>query len=171
MTRSLEDFRGLSVSDAKVLEDIRTHSWHVTGVFPSQGEPGPDWAFSIGLFRSFVHPEMIVFGLKLVVCMSVINEIGQQIKSGKHYDAGEEYGDILNGPYKCAFREVHRNHYRDYLGLALWFYEGDPFPVTQCFWPDKVGKFPWDEGCNGFVREAQPLLYLPQPEGKRLGPD
>ena len=112
MTRSLEDFRGLSASDAKVLEDIRTHSWHVTGVFPSQGNTGPDWAFSIGLFHSFVHPEIIVFGLKLDVCMSVINEIGGQVKSGKHYDAGEEYGDILNNPYNAPSAQRKRNHYQ-----------------------------------------------------------
>jgi Domain of unknown function (DUF4262) len=161
MTRSLENFKGLSASDAKVLEDIRTHSWHVTGVFPDQNEARPDWAFSIGLFHSFVHPEIIVFGLKLDVCMNVINEIGQQVKSGKLFNAGEQYGDILSGPYKCAFREVQRKHYRDYLGLALWFYEGDPFPVTQCFWPDKDGRFPWDEGCDGGVRDAQPWLSLP----------
>jgi hypothetical protein len=97
----------------------------------------------------------------LDVCMNVINEIGGQIKSGGHYDAGEVYGDILNDPYKCAFREVKRKHYGDYLGFALWFYESDPFPVMQCFWPDKVGKFPWDPGCDAFVRDVQPLLFLP----------
>jgi len=161
MTRSLEDFRGLSASDAKVMEDIRAHSWHVTGVFPNQGETGPDWAFSIGLFHSFVHPEIIIFGLKLDVCMSVINEIGGQIKIGKHYDSGKEYGDILSDPYRCAFREVKRKHYRDYLGFALWFYESDPFPVMQCFWPDKDGMFPWDADCDAFVRDVQPLLFLP----------
>jgi Domain of unknown function (DUF4262) len=79
--------------------------------------------------------------MKLDVCTRLINEIGLQIKAGKRYDAGQEYGDILEGPYKCSFREVQRRYYRDYLGFATWFYESDPFPVTQCFWPDKRASF------------------------------
>jgi hypothetical protein len=56
---------------------------------------------------------------------------------------------------------VHTNHYRDYVGYALWFYEEDPFPLLQCFWSDEEGRFPWEEGCSEYAREAQPLLYLP----------
>jgi uncharacterized protein DUF4262 len=43
---------------------------------------------------------------------------------------------------------------------ALWFYEDDPFPLMQCFWPDKEGRFPWDDGCDDYVRNAQPLLFV-----------
>jgi hypothetical protein len=54
MTRQLEDLTGLSISEAKILEDIRKHSWHVMRVIRSEDEKGPEWAFSIGLFHSFV---------------------------------------------------------------------------------------------------------------------
>ncbi|MFZ0885590.1 MAG: DUF4262 domain-containing protein [Candidatus Acidiferrales bacterium] len=161
MTRSLDDNIGLSAPDVKVLADIREPGWHVTGVFAAKDETGPEWAFSIGLFHSFGHPEVIVLGLKLNACINVINEIGQQVKTGKRYQTNEDYEDILNAPYKCAFRTVERTHYRDYLGYALWFYENDPFPTMQCFWPDKTAKFPWDEGCNAFIKDAQPFLFIP----------
>jgi Domain of unknown function (DUF4262) len=160
MTRGLQDKNGLSAPDAKVLEDIQSHGWHVTGVFTSKGEAGLDWAFSIGLFHTFGHPEVIVFGLKLNTCMNIVNEIGQQIKAGKRYQTSGEYGDILKDPYKCAFRPVERTHYHDYLGFALWFYEQDPFPTMQCFWPDSVGKLPWVEGCDPSVTRAQPFLFI-----------
>jgi hypothetical protein len=161
MTRNLEHNAGLSRSDAKVLADIQSYGWHVTKVFVSGVETGPEWAFSIGLFHSYCHPVVIIFGLKLDVCMALVNEIGEQIKARKKYDVAEEYGDILSDPYKCVFRFVQPKHYHDYLGYARWFYENDPFPVLQCFWPDKAGKFPWDEGCIPFFRDAQPLLFVP----------
>lgn len=160
MTRSLANSSGLSAPDTKFLTDIKTHGWHVTGVFVSAGEAGPEWAFSIGLFHSFRHPEVVVFGLKLGICMSVVNEIGAQVKAGKRYQTTGEYEDILSDPYRCAFRLVQRKHYRNYLGSALWFYEDESFPTMQCFWPDKAGRFPWDESCNSTVRDGQPLLFV-----------
>lgn len=162
MTRNLEHNTGLSAADAKVLADIQTYGWHVTMIFRSaDDELGPEWAFSTGLFHSYCHPEIIIFGLKLRICMALINEIGAQVKAGKKYNVEGEYGDILGDPYKCVFRVVRRNHHHEYLGYARWFYESDPFPALQCFWPDKSGKFPWDEGCVPIVRDAQPLLFVP----------
>ena len=160
MTRSLKELGGISDSDAKVLQDIQRVGWHVVKVFVPKGEEGPDWAFSIGLFHTFGHPEVILFGLPLDRCMTLVNVIGQQVKGGAVYQSGEEYADILQDPYKCAFRDVGRDHYRDYVGYASWFYETDPFPLVQCFWPDKEGLFPWEDNCNDFVKRAQPLLFL-----------
>jgi len=159
MTRSLDNLDGLSAPDAKVLDDIRTEGFHITGVFATKDETGPDWAFSIGLFHSFGHPEVVVFGLELKICMDIISGIGRGIAKGRRYEEGKQYGDILNDPYKCKFREVRSEHYEEYLGFALWFYERDPFPVIQCFWPHKKEKFPWEEECNRAVRPLQPLLF------------
>jgi Domain of unknown function (DUF4262) len=109
----------------------------------------------LGLFYrprySFRHPEVILLGLPLQSCMSVLNVIGTEVKEGKRYEPGTDYSDILQEPYKCTFREVHPTHYRNYVGYALWFYENDAFPLLQCFWPDKAGRYPWDEGCNDYV--------------------
>jgi len=93
--------------------------------------------------------------------MDVVNVIGQEVRAGKRHEPRGEYADILQDPYRCAFREVDRQHYSDYVGYALWFYEHDPFPLMQCFWPDKKGLFPWDDGCNHYVKNAQPLLFVP----------
>src|SRR5215470_10153226 len=116
MTKSLDEKRGLSAPDAKVLGDIQRVGWHVTGVFAQKNETGPEWAFSIGLFHSFQQPEVILFGLPFERCMDVVNVIGEQVKSGIHYDSERLYADILNDPYQCAFREVNRRYYREYVG-------------------------------------------------------
>ena len=161
MTKSLDETNRSSPSDAKILRDVREVGWHVTGVFAQENEEGPDWAFSIGLFHSFQHSEVIIFGLRLERCMDVVNVIGTEVQRGNRYAAGRKYSDILQDPYQCIFREVNQRHYRDHVGYALWFYEADPFPLLQCFWPDKCGQYPWDAGCNGDVKSAQPLLFQP----------
>jgi hypothetical protein len=162
MTRSLDDNTDYSTPDRKLLMDVQAYGWHVTGVFAKKGGLGPGyWAYSIGLFHSFGHPEVIVYGLKLENCMDVINEIGRQVKMGKHFEITSEYKDILTDPYQCAFRLVQLKCYGDYLGTALWFYESDSFPAMQCFWPDNSGKLPWDEECSPDVRTAQPFLFIP----------
>jgi len=35
--------------------------------------------------------------------MALINVIGRQVQAGERYQPGEEYADILQDPYKCAF--------------------------------------------------------------------
>ena len=105
MTRALEELGGMSAPDAKVLQDIQRVGWHVVKVFVPKDEEG-DWAYSIGLFHSFGHPEVILFGLPLDRCMTLVNVIGRQVKAGKRSQSGEEYADILQDPYKCSSRDV-----------------------------------------------------------------
>ncbi len=159
MTRSLGETRNLHAAEQKVLHDIDHVGWHVVKVFASAGESGPEWAFSIGLFHSFLHPEVIIFGLPLNTCADLINEIGRQIKNGRRFDGQCAISGILTEPYTCVFRPVPMRIYAEYVGFAQWFYEADPFPVMQCFWPDKAGRFPWEAGCERATREAQPLLF------------
>jgi hypothetical protein len=63
MTKSLDAREGISAPDAKVLSDIERVGWHVMKVFARPNEKGPEWAFSIGLFHTYQHPEIIIFGL------------------------------------------------------------------------------------------------------------
>jgi hypothetical protein len=124
MTRSREDRNGLSAPDVKVLEDIQRVGWHVTGVFARKDEDGPEWAFSVGLFHSFGHPEVIIFGLPLERCVDIVNVIGKEVKAGKRFEPGY-YADILQDLFKCAFQAVDRQHYRDHVSVPEW-------SVTNC---------------------------------------
>ena len=159
MTKSLDNSERLSTSDAKVLSDVKRVGWHTLGVSPRAGEDGPHWAFSIGLFHSFNHPEVLIVGLPLNVCTETVNVIGKQVQAGARYEADREYADILQDPFRCTFKASERAAYRDFVGYALWFYENDEFPLLQCFWPDKQHRLPWDAGCNEYVKTSQ--LYRP----------
>lgn len=159
MTRSLEEANDLSALDAKVLREIHTDGWQITGVLAREQDRGPDFAYSIGLFHSFGHPEVILFGLPIDTCMRAVNVIGIDIRNGMRFHPDTVYDRILSVPHRCCFRDVDRKHYQDHVGYALWFYETDPFPLMQCFWSDPHGRFPWDAGCSRYARDGQPLLF------------
>jgi len=147
-------------SDQKFLSQIETYGWNVTNVFRREGEIGPDWSYSTGLFHSFQHPEIVIFGLELDNMQKIVNTIGSAIKGGARFESGNEYQDIL-ARCGCQFRTVDASRYKDYLGWAIWFYNGEQFPVLQCFWPDRQGHYPWAPACSPGVASLQPLLFKP----------
>ncbi len=160
MTLSIEDANDLSALDAKVLREIHTDGWQITGVLDREPDADAGFAYSIGFFHSMGHAEVILFGLPLDTCMRAVNVIGIDIQSGIRFEPGRVYDDVLRRPHRVCFREIDRRHYRGYVGYALWFYEADPFPLYQCFWSDELGRFPWEDDCSPYCKQAQPLLFL-----------
>jgi hypothetical protein len=57
----------------------------VTNVFRREGETGPEWSFSTGLFHSYQHPEIVIVGLELDNMQKIVNTIGSQVKNGAKY--------------------------------------------------------------------------------------
>jgi hypothetical protein len=87
----------------------------------------------------------------------IINVIGEEVRSGGRFEHLDESGDVLEG-YNVAFRTVERSYYRDYLGYARWFYNGDDFPTLQCVWPDSQHRYPWHPTSSESLAQRQPLL-------------
>lgn len=141
-------------SDQRVLDDVVRHGCHVVGVLAD--EKGPAYSYSIGLFRNFGHPEILVFGLAHPLMQRIINGLKENIRGGTSFVVGNRYPDILEG-FDCAFRLVSTKHYRELLGYARWFHGGDDFPVVQCVWPDRQGRFPWEPSFNARFKALQPL--------------
>jgi hypothetical protein len=143
--------------DKKLLEDIKTHGWHVLKVFDENGAL-PNFAYSVGAYHSFNQPEIILFGLGLDDMHEILNEVVEAMKAGKRILPDKGYSDFLDG-YDCVFRSVKRSRYEEYLGYANWFYKGRDFPALQLFWPDRNGYYPWEEGFSKTLIDLQPLLY------------
>jgi uncharacterized protein DUF4262 len=149
------DDDGFDACDKKVLDDIEKHGWHVVKVLAEAEFPA--FAYSIGLYHSFGHPEVIVIGLNLDVAHCLINEVGEWARAGKRIKFDNPYGGLLEG-FDCVFRPMNQRHNEQYLGYARWFYRSDDFPVVQCVWPDKQGHWPWEPSFNPSWRPMQPLL-------------
>lgn len=126
--------------DRKLLADIARVGWSVLGI--EADEDGPDFAYSLGIFHTLAAPEILIMGLKMPTAQRLINDMGDAIRSGRSFEAGRQYDDIAEG-LPLAFVAVSRALYREYVGYARWFYGGSEFPLLQCVWPDKKGRFPW----------------------------
>jgi hypothetical protein len=141
--------------DRKVLADVASHGWTVIGIEADAG--GPGFAFSVGLYHTLGHPEVLLMGLRPPIAHRLINTIGDAVRAGTTFEPGRRYDEIAAG-YPVAFVAMDRRHYREYLGYAGWFYGGPDFPVLQCVWPDEAGVFPWEPGYDSRFFQAQRIL-------------
>jgi hypothetical protein len=143
------------ITESKIVGDVNEYGWHVMKVLEDDEQPG--FAYTVGLYRTFRHPEVLIAGLDLNLMHEILNVIGNEIRGGKRFEAGKEYADILEND-NCAFRKVSERFYDEYLGFAIWFNYGPDFPALQCVWTDNNGFYPWDQDCDPSLREEQPVL-------------
>lgn len=142
--------------EKRLIDDVRDYGWHLIGV--SDDPEGPAFVYSVGLFHTLQHPEIIIFGLSSTSVMGqIINSIGELVRQGRRFADRIESSEVLEG-YTCTFREVPLDAYPDYLGFARWYYRPEQFPVLQCVWPDKAGIYPWQAECHPWVIRHQPIL-------------
>lgn len=152
-------------SDQQVLDNIEAYGWHVAGVLDDDLLPG--WAYSVGLYHSFKHPEIVVFGLDSHVAHILINIVGENAEAGKSYAVDQLYPDLID-VYSCVFKPVKTGWYDPFFGYADWFYKGADYPVLQCIWPDRNSRFPWEPEFNPDWVWAQPLLFHDDPVEARM---
>jgi hypothetical protein len=145
----------MSSSEQKIIEDVEAYGWHVINVLPD--DPHPPHSFSIGLTKTFDHPEIVVVGLRGETAHVFINDIGERIRHGEVFELDRDYSDLASG-FPVRFVTVLQQNFSEYLGWALWFYRGKTFSAIQMVWPDRKGAFPWDEQFAGDLQLVQPVL-------------
>lgn len=131
------------------------YGWHVVKVLEDSRDP--PFAYTVGLFQTFGHAEILVIGLPHPVAHVLLNDVGAAARAGRRFQVGRRYAELLVG-YECTFREVPRRGYPSYLGRALWFYGRTTFPALQLVYPDRHGRWPWQEGVSPEFRARQPVI-------------
>jgi hypothetical protein len=149
--------------EQSIHDDVQRFGWSAMNVFEAKEAPG--FQYSIGFFRSFNHPEVLIFGQQSKVMHGMLTRIASGIREGNRYAVGTEAEDILDG-YRCVFRTVSSELVPEYLGFANWFYDYEEFPVVQCIWPDRAGRFPWDPEASAELRRREPVLDSPKPRSR-----
>ncbi|PYC67852.1 DUF4262 domain-containing protein [Streptomyces tateyamensis] len=148
--------------DSLISKNIREYDWHVQGVAGvAAGLPG-DWSYSIGLWHGLRSPEVSFFGIPMQTGMSIVNTLAHRIREGRPLEPDQRRDDVLGGGFSVAIRPVHPSWYYDFFGAGVDFYQRPPLPITQMFWPDKQGRFPWEDDVEESCRAAQPLLWIPR---------
>lgn len=134
---------------------MKEHGWFRTNVFADA--EGPGFSFTTGFWLNAQHPEVIVCGLKSEVAHDILWDLFRDAKSGKPIAIGQRTLDVFGNFPAYAFPVAER-FYADHLGWSRWFYAGDSFPCVQIVWPDRAGVFPWEEGFDVTLFDAQPDL-------------
>ena len=138
--------------DYSKVSNVDLYGWHVVQIFDGE----PPFVFSIGLYHSFGHPEIMIQGLPIEVAGRLVNGIGAQIERGERFADGGVVHGVAEG-FPLGFKKMTQESYDEYLGSAIWFYESSDFPTLQCFWPDQESRFPWEEECDEGCRDLQEL--------------
>ncbi len=148
-----------TVHDAKSKEIIKTdvekYGCHLA-LFEADNHL-PAFSYSIGLYKTYQHPEIVCFGLNHDVMKNILNHAASQTKLGEVFSVGQSYSGFLEG-YDVQFLEVSKEFYPYYFGYAGWYYDGYDFPVLQLIWPDKSGCYPHRTDFNPDWKFYQPLL-------------
>jgi len=146
---------GSDDSERKVLADVAQYGWHVVNIL-EEGD-SPPWTFTIGLHKTWQHPEFIILGLKKDVAYAILKTLVDAIKEQRPIDLSVPTNELLhNGA--CCFVEVSKKNYAAYVGFALWYYEGNNFPLVQVVWPSKENHFPWNVQATDGYKQRQPVL-------------
>ena len=141
--------------ERKVIDDIAQFGWHCVHII-AEGSKGP-YSFTVGLFETYRHPELIIFGLPSKVAHQILCIAADQAKCGNPIDLSQPTSALLND-YSCCFAEVSNTHYDNYVGYCIWYYEGKTFPLHQVIWPSRARLYPWHPEASVEFRETQPVI-------------
>ncbi len=117
----------------------------------------PSFAYSIGLWQKFKHPELICFGLRTQTLHTIINDVAELVKIGEFIKTGKIYDNIFENS-RAEFLSVDRRNLNDYFGAAIDYYNSKEFPAIQLVWTDRNDKFPWETEFEEDFIYKQPLL-------------
>ena len=138
-----------------VLANVNEFGWHCVNVVEDNG--CPPWSFTIGLFETWAHPELIVIGRSRATSHEMLQSLATKIEDGDPPKLADPDPYPLLG-IPCHLLEVNPRYYSDYVGFALWFYRKRHFPLYQIVWPNHENLYPWDEQTSKPFKEWQPVL-------------
>lgn len=139
-----------------ILQNVEKYGLHIA-LFEADNYL-PAFAYSIGLYKNYGHPEIICFGLPKDLMGIIINHAHDLIKESATFVTEKLYSGFLKD-FDIQFLQVNQSFYPDYLGYGGWFHNNTwDFPVLQLVWCDKQQYFPWEDNFNPDWKYIQPLL-------------
>jgi hypothetical protein len=147
----------LSKKDERTISHVEEFGCSVVSV--KRTKHGLGWSYTVGVFDISGQPEIITIGLLPETAHFALNEAAKLLRAGADLTTGR-HRDLI-GQVDCEFRPVDRKWVEHLMGWALWYYEGDDFPVVQAVYPDLQNRFPADEGFDKTFE--QPLMQPDAP--------
>ena len=144
-----------SPAQRRLLAEVAEQGLHVVHVAGGNGASAH--SYSVGLWHHFAQPEVIVFGLDAAIANELLELVADEADAGRPCAAGSARADLLRG-YPVRFLAVPPPLVARYLPLAHWAYSGADFQAVQFVWPDKQGRWPWQDDVRSGFAALQPLL-------------
>lgn len=139
----------------KLSADIEKFGWTV--ILFEATDYLPSFAYTVGLWKNFNHPEIISFGLTTKTLHLILNDAGKIAKAGRRIEVGKNYDDFFENS-NTQFVNVDSRNIVDYFGQAINLYKTIDFPAIQLVWTDRNNKFPWENNYEKDFEFRQPLL-------------
>jgi hypothetical protein len=146
------------------LDDIiRTHGWAIQGV-KSDHPPDLLWAYTVGLTKSYDHPELVLVGETTNLAFVTVNRVASLVRDGERLAAGDHIA--IAGLGEIALGAVHPAHVERGL-LAMWsnYHSVVGPPVSG---PDVLQVILPDEQCCAIHQRRVPLLAHPDADPDRF---
>ena len=133
----------------KVKDNVAKYGWHVTGVF--QGEDTPPFTYTVGAWDQAL-PELLIVGLPYQSGGAILNDILNAARKGLELKEGVAYTEFANFP--LYLKALTLEQAQGWTTMAFTYHtkgkgkanSKDPFLVMQVVYPDRQGRYPWDDG-------------------------
>ena len=140
-----------------ILKNIKKHGFQYN-IISDPDKKEPMFAYTIGFWATYNHPEIIVFGLHSSVVKAIFATMSEHLtKHEKHYELDKSYLEFIEG-FECTFKPVPREKSIEYLLSSKWLYGKAEFPVMQLVFQDEDHQYPWDVNASERFRRNQPIL-------------
>jgi len=155
--------------DRRTIDSVLEHGWQVILVAANadcsdpthqdhseadHDDPGPAFAYTIGLGHRLGHPELLISGLDPGLMHRALNGVARRIMNGRRLAAGDALEDVLAG-VPVAIEQVADGALRETVSWSGWFHRRKP-EALAIVWPDRFGVFAWQPGAPGILDELQP---------------
>lgn len=176
MTTGQEHKEHDKLAEKRIIEDVEKFGWYVALFEPTENEPS--FAYTIGLWKTYGHPEIISFGLTTKTLHEILNNAGKKVKEGNNLTTEQDNLDIFE-IVPAQFIAVDKNRISDYFGYCMQFNDYKDFPALQLVWTDRQGRFPWQPEFerefddrqiilnSGYEEEIKKSKQLTKPISKR----
>ncbi|MBK1884700.1 DUF4262 domain-containing protein [Luteolibacter pohnpeiensis] len=141
----------------KLEGDIARNGFATVTVF--EKDSNHKFTYSVGLHKTYGHPEIITFGLPGKIAHAVIGDIAAKAKEDKPFDLSEATKELFEGEGEVVFLKVSKEVASKYLLSAFWFNNEEDFEVFQVVWKSQIDcAYPWDEGASSDFIDIQPIV-------------
>ncbi len=120
-------------------------------------EDGPSITYTVGLWNSFWHPEMVCVGMNPMVARLLINLYAERVAEGTPPPLNEPVSGGAIAQNQVLFQVCSDEAKAQHMSKATWFNSGSSYSAIQMIWQDQQQRWPWDEG---FTADEQQLLLV-----------